>query len=170
MQQLLLAFGVLRAATAEPSVLLQQSNSNSASLPDTPHNSGDYINPNLLLSDIRLPEIPSLKLYPTPVSSLTFSSPNLRHPAICSRTPPRHRIEFSLDRETQCCATQPELPNNRKSLGSLSPWRPLIMARVYADVNANMPRSYWDYDSVNIAWGALENYEVVRKIGMSGII
>jgi casein kinase II subunit alpha len=41
------------------------------------------------------------------------------------------------------------------------------MARVYADVNANMPRSYWDYDSVNIAWGALENYEVVRKIGMS---
>ena len=40
------------------------------------------------------------------------------------------------------------------------------MARTYADVNANMPRSYWDYDSVNISWGALENYEVVRKIGM----
>jgi hypothetical protein len=40
------------------------------------------------------------------------------------------------------------------------------MARVYADVNSNMPRSYWDYDSVNIAWGVLENYEVVRKIGM----
>lgn len=29
-----------------------------------------------------------------------------------------------------------------------------------------MPRSYWDYDSVNIQWGVLENYEVVRKIGM----
>ncbi|KAF2403984.1 casein kinase II [Trichodelitschia bisporula] len=39
------------------------------------------------------------------------------------------------------------------------------MARVYADVNANQPRSYWDYDSVNITWGILENYEVVRKIG-----
>lgn len=39
------------------------------------------------------------------------------------------------------------------------------MARVYADVNANMPRAYWDYDSVNISWGVLENYEVVRKIG-----
>ncbi|KPM40719.1 Casein kinase II subunit alpha [Neonectria ditissima] len=39
------------------------------------------------------------------------------------------------------------------------------MARVYADVNQNMPRSYWDYDSVNISWGLLENYEVVRKIG-----
>jgi hypothetical protein len=24
------------------------------------------------------------------------------------------------------------------------------MARVYAEVNQNMPRSYWDYDSVNI--------------------
>jgi hypothetical protein len=26
-----------------------------------------------------------------------------------------------------------------------------IMARVYADVNQSMPRSYWDYDSVNIS-------------------
>jgi casein kinase II subunit alpha len=41
------------------------------------------------------------------------------------------------------------------------------MARVYADVNANMPRSYWDYDSVAISWGVLENYEIVRKIGES---
>jgi hypothetical protein len=39
------------------------------------------------------------------------------------------------------------------------------IARVYAEVNANMPRAYWDYDSVNISWGVLENYEVVRKIG-----
>lgn len=41
------------------------------------------------------------------------------------------------------------------------------MARVYADVNQQMPRAYWDYDSVNISWGVLENYEVVRKIGMA---
>lgn len=41
------------------------------------------------------------------------------------------------------------------------------IARVYAEVNQNMPRSYWDYDSVNISWGVLENYEVVRKIGMA---
>ena len=39
------------------------------------------------------------------------------------------------------------------------------MARIYADVNQKMPRSYWDYDSVNITWGVLENYEVIRKIG-----
>jgi hypothetical protein len=42
----------------------------------------------------------------------------------------------------------------------------ITMARVYADVNEHMPRSYWDYDSVNISWGVLENYEIVRKIGM----
>lgn len=45
------------------------------------------------------------------------------------------------------------------------PYWPAAMARVYADVNQQMPRSYWDYDSVNITWGVLENYEVVRKIG-----
>ena len=44
------------------------------------------------------------------------------------------------------------------------------MARVYADVNEHMPRSYWDYDSVNISWGVLENYEIVRKIGNSRLI
>ena len=41
------------------------------------------------------------------------------------------------------------------------------MARVYADVNQHMPKSYWEYDTVNITWGVLENYEVVRKIGKS---
>lgn len=43
------------------------------------------------------------------------------------------------------------------------------MARVYANVNAQMPRTYWDYDSVNISWGVLDNYEVVRKIGMQPV-
>jgi hypothetical protein len=47
---------------------------------------------------------------------------------------------------------------------------PLKMARVYASVNQEMPRAYWDYDSVNISWGVLENYEVVRKIGMTSPI
>ena len=44
------------------------------------------------------------------------------------------------------------------------------MARVYADVNQQQPRAYWDYDSVNITWGVLENYEVVRKIGRLEIL
>jgi hypothetical protein len=49
------------------------------------------------------------------------------------------------------------------------PARPATMARVYADVNTKMPRSYWDYDSVAISWGILESYEVVRKIGKDGV-
>jgi casein kinase II subunit alpha len=44
------------------------------------------------------------------------------------------------------------------------------MARVYADVNQQMPRSYWDYNSADITWGVLENYEVVRKIGASRLL
>jgi casein kinase II subunit alpha len=39
------------------------------------------------------------------------------------------------------------------------------MSHVYADVNQEMPRSYWDYLSVDISWGLLEDYEVVRRIG-----
>ncbi|KAJ6442902.1 casein kinase II [Purpureocillium lavendulum] len=77
---------------------------------------------------------------------------------------------------------RPQLPTSPSSssqtilpAGSPNPSRPAppssiaaalpSMARVYADVNQSMPRSYWDYDSVNISWGVLENYEVVRKIG-----
>ena len=27
-------------------------------------------------------------------------------------------------------------------------------ARCYADVNAYMPRSYWDYESLSVTWGS----------------
>ena len=27
-------------------------------------------------------------------------------------------------------------------------------ARCYADVNAYMPRSYWDYESLAVTWGS----------------
>ena len=56
---------------------------------------------------------------------------------------------------------------DQKESKSTQRWGIAVMARVYADANAQMPRSYWDYDSVNISWGVLENYEVVKKIGMS---
>ena len=55
-------------------------------------------------------------------------------------------------------------------MGELDKPTAIIMARVYADVNEHMPRSYWDYDSVNISWGVLENYEIVRKIGKENLI
>jgi len=38
-------------------------------------------------------------------------------------------------------------------------------ARVYADVNVNRPREYWDYENLTVTWGDQEDYEVIRKIG-----
>ncbi|KAG1445009.1 hypothetical protein G6F56_010068 [Rhizopus delemar] len=39
------------------------------------------------------------------------------------------------------------------------------IARCYADVNTNMPSSYWDYDNLQVEWGNQENYEIIRKVG-----
>ncbi|KAJ1978316.1 Casein kinase II subunit alpha [Dimargaris xerosporica] len=39
------------------------------------------------------------------------------------------------------------------------------IARVYANVNQNLPREYWDYDEIQITWGRQEKYEIIRKIG-----
>ncbi|RKP04714.1 kinase-like domain-containing protein [Thamnocephalis sphaerospora] len=39
------------------------------------------------------------------------------------------------------------------------------VARVYANVNEQQPREYWDYDNFTPVWGSQDNYEVVRKIG-----
>ena len=37
----------------------------------------------------------------------------------------------------------------------------LIPCRVYADVNVNQPREYWDYENlVRVTWGDQEDYEV----------
>ncbi|KAI8917990.1 kinase-like domain-containing protein [Entophlyctis helioformis] len=42
---------------------------------------------------------------------------------------------------------------------------PISIAREYADVNQQMPRSYWDYDALELVWGGQDNYEIVRKLG-----
>ena len=38
-------------------------------------------------------------------------------------------------------------------------------SRVYADVNSNKPREYWDYESHVVEWGNQDDYQVVRKLG-----
>jgi hypothetical protein len=62
--------------------------------------------------------------------------------------------------------------------------RPDIQARVYADVNEKLGRSWWDYgespstrtshdappgayasDNLVVQWGSQDNYEIVRKVG-----
>lgn len=39
------------------------------------------------------------------------------------------------------------------------------VSRVYCDVLAAKPQSYWDYENANIKWNSQENYEVVKKLG-----
>lgn len=39
------------------------------------------------------------------------------------------------------------------------------ISRVYADVLASKPQSYWDYDDLNIKWNPQENYEIIKKLG-----
>ncbi|OAY67755.1 Casein kinase II subunit alpha [Ananas comosus] len=38
-------------------------------------------------------------------------------------------------------------------------------ARVYADVNVQRSKEYWDYESLTVQWGDQDDYEVVRKVG-----
>jgi len=38
-------------------------------------------------------------------------------------------------------------------------------SRVYADVNVNKPREYWDYECHVIEWGNIDDYQLLRKLG-----
>jgi len=38
-------------------------------------------------------------------------------------------------------------------------------AREFSDVNSKRPRSYWDFESLNIQWSQTDNFEIVLKIG-----
>jgi len=42
---------------------------------------------------------------------------------------------------------------------------PISTSRVYATVNVEAPKSYWDYESYTPTWRGQDDYEVVRKIG-----
>jgi hypothetical protein len=96
---------------------------------------------------------------------LSTNPPALCLPPPSSAAPPA-QPSSQPDRSSFC--TNPSIPATSHSYTAQSERaQSLTMARVYADVNQQMPRAYWDYDSVNISWGVLENYEVVRKIGIS---
>eukprot|EP00080_Pristionchus_pacificus_P005601 PDM65621.1 protein kinase [Pristionchus pacificus] len=38
-------------------------------------------------------------------------------------------------------------------------------SKVYADVNPQKPREYWDYEAHMIDWGDIDGYQLVRKLG-----
>ncbi|BGP18721.1 hypothetical protein JCM10213v2_006787 [Rhodosporidiobolus nylandii] len=39
------------------------------------------------------------------------------------------------------------------------------VARVYADVNAKLGESWWNYDDLTLRWGNQEQYEVTKRLG-----
>lgn len=41
----------------------------------------------------------------------------------------------------------------------------MSVSRVYSQVNAHLPRQYWDYDSFKTHWNKPDNYEVIRRLG-----
>jgi casein kinase II subunit alpha len=38
-------------------------------------------------------------------------------------------------------------------------------AKVYADINLQKPREYWDYESHVIEWGSIDDYQLLKKLG-----
>eukprot|EP00742_Colponemidia_sp_Colp-10_P000772 GILJ01000838.1.p1 GENE.GILJ01000838.1~~GILJ01000838.1.p1 ORF type:complete len:355 (+),score=37.78 GILJ01000838.1:130-1194(+) len=43
--------------------------------------------------------------------------------------------------------------------------KPVSRPRVYAEINNQRPREYWDYENLNVTWGEQDDYEVIKKIG-----
>lgn len=41
----------------------------------------------------------------------------------------------------------------------------VYLSKVYRDVLASKPQSYWDYDNVTIVWRPQDKYEVTKKLG-----
>ncbi|WBW74240.1 serine/threonine protein kinase Cka1 [Schizosaccharomyces osmophilus] len=47
-----------------------------------------------------------------------------------------------------------------------SEWAPVVsVSRVYAHVNEELPREYWDYENMEDTFGYQDNYELLRKVG-----
>lgn len=38
-------------------------------------------------------------------------------------------------------------------------------ARLYTDVNSQLPKDYWDYENASFSWGNQDHYEIVRRLG-----
>ena len=43
--------------------------------------------------------------------------------------------------------------------------KPKSISRVFADVNARLGQSYWDYENVDFPWGQQNDYQIISKLG-----
>ncbi|XP_042458742.1 casein kinase II subunit alpha-2-like isoform X2 [Zingiber officinale] len=66
-------------------------------------------------------------------------------PAPPARSPPSPRCPIGISEVGDCTA--------------------MSKARVYADVNVQRPKEYWDYESLTVQWGNQDDYDVVHKVG-----
>lgn len=84
------------------------------------------------------------------------------HPVPLAESPPHHPAAAPRPSIVACsrrCTLHQSFPFHR--VAPPAPPPSPNMARVYADVNSNMPRSYWDYDSVNIS--TLHHFPLPRR-------
>lgn len=122
-------------------------------------------------SDVQSMLLQSPSYHPTPTSSIlqpdTYDTAEYRSRRSCLKYRVVAVLLLALSTAVHhALALLSDTESPTKALGRGSP-HTTNMARIYADANEHMPRTYWDYDSVNISWGVLESYEVVRKIGAS---
>src|SRR4051794_36463769 len=77
-----------------------------------------------------------------------------------TRATPWHYVRAAQYHTKILCALNNHIPT------SLSPPYTLAtkmatssVARQYTYVNQNMPKDYWDYDTLQVQWGVQDNYE-----------
>ena len=42
----------------------------------------------------------------------------------------------------------------------------VLVCRVYADVNVNRPREYWDYENLVVTWGAAYSWQAMLDMNL----
>ncbi|CAL4936116.1 unnamed protein product [Urochloa decumbens] len=77
----------------------------------------------------------------------------------------RRRVAPTAYAAAAAAAESPLPMAPRYSRATRHPGGAASVARVYADANAQRPKEYWDYESLDIQWGEQDGYEVLRKVG-----
>jgi len=59
------------------------------------------------------------------------------------------------------------IPSNVPPVPDMNMPQPVhrTIARVYANINNNNPKSYWDYDNFSLSWNSKDKYQLVQKLG-----
>ncbi|KXG37490.1 casein kinase II subunit alpha [Sorghum bicolor] len=113
------------------------------------------------------------RVLPLPASAATAAPHGLLLRFFLSTAAPRHahhhrrrRLAPTAYAAAAAAAAEAPLPMTpRFGRATRHPGAVASVARVYADANAQRPKEYWDYESLDIQWGEQDGYEVLRKVG-----